>query len=215
MAKVSFAGAKAELLKQLATRLVANGFERKPVGNSIRKTTADGWWALNVAFIDHSTDFDVTLQVLIRVDEVEELVHEQSSLLSERDKRLTATIGSELGNLVDGRQHRWTIKGNADVALAVNSAVAEFEAFGLPFLHRMSDLRVMLDTLSANDASACRLSPIHSARSKTVVALALLIRGKGEASTLAQQQERFLVERGDTGLADFRQFTTRVLAAAS
>ncbi len=97
------------LLSSVAEQAAKYGFDKRPRGQTFYKKTTFGRLAFGLSFIRHKTDFDVTVHVAIRFDELEDLINEDSSLLSEAEKRNTFSLGAELGNISEGRQKRWTV----------------------------------------------------------------------------------------------------------
>jgi hypothetical protein len=209
--KVSLAELRKGLLDRMALAMPRYGFKEKPTGQSFHRSLPFGRWSFHVAFINHETDLDVTADVAVRVDAVEEMVHSGSKLLSDREKQQTATIGAELGNIADHRQKRWKIASQGDVENVAAAILEEFEKFGLPYLERYSDLEKMLDALSQNDPAAWLHSPVHSERCKRAVASALVLGKTDRASELRRRCEEFLEQRGDPGLQSFKEFASRLL----
>lgn len=164
-----------------------------------------------MGFIPHEVEVDVTANVAIRVDAVEDLINRNTLLLSTRDQRRTATMGIELGNLADHRQRRWTLGKREDVEAVASGILHEFEKFGLPYLERFSDLGAMFEVLSRNDQSAWLHSPIHSARCERAVALGLVLGRRDAARAVADSCIAFLAERGDPGLRGFKESLTHLL----
>ena len=208
----AFRPLRERLQSRVAQVMSKHGFVKRFVGQSLRKPIDGGRWSLHLSFIPHESDFDVTADVAIRLDAVEQLLHRSSRLLSEREKARTATIGAELGNLADGRFRNWTVVTERDVELIAPEIVAEFAKFGLPYLERLSDPEVMLQTLSANDPRAWRSSPIHLHRCKTVLALAYTLRGVSGLKSVMPTMERFLQERSDPGAAELAAFGSELIA---
>ena len=211
--KVSFGELRNGFLDSLALAMPRYGFKGKPIGQSFHRSLPFGRWSFHAAFINHDTDVDVTADVAVRVDAVEDLVHSGNKLLSDREKQQTATIGAELGNIADHRQRRWTIASMSDVQRVAGAMLDEFQKFGLPYLERYSDLNKMLDILSGNDAAAWLHSPVHAERCKRAVALALVLEKNDRALELARRSEEFLQQIGDPGLLSFKEFASRVLPA--
>lgn len=194
------------VLECVARGVARHGFSRDPRLQSFSKATVGGKWVLHLGFSPHRDDFDIMVNVAIRVDRIEEMTKTDSRLASVDEARNTATIGVELGNWVDGRNHIWSIASDQDIAPACKEMVGEVARFGLPYLERYSDLGAMLELLSRHDASAWIHSPIHTGRCKTIVSLAL-VRGEAErARALAAECERFLESVRDAGLFSFVQF---------
>ncbi len=200
-----------ELLHRVAAHLARLGFDERPDGQSFYRRTEVGWWTVHLGFVEHPADFDVTVDVAIRVDAVETMINSSDKGLRKRARERTATVGIELGNLIDGRQRRWTVVAGNELPQIAISIAREVEDFGLPYLRRLSNLEQMLEVLKANDASAWKHSPIHGVRCKAVLALTLLLHGVEEARTVAPVLEQYLAQRKDSALDDFRAFALRAL----
>ncbi len=198
-----------EFLKRLATELRRYGFQSKAADQAFYRIMPFGWWGFHLAFIPHDADFDVTGDVAIRVDKVENLVNADNKVLSRREKSETATIGAELGNIADHRQKRWTVASASDLESTARSLITEFAKFGIPYLERFSDLETMLEALADNQPSGWLHSPVHASRCKRAVALALVLGKKDRAAELAQGCETFLQSRMDPGLPSFKAFSAK------
>lgn len=111
---------KAMLLHGLAELLEDYGFKRRITDQSFYKKTADGKVSIHLAFINHSEDFDVTVDFAIRFNDVEDILNEidNSFLPFPTKKGETYTLGAELGNITGEGQKRWTIENEEDVATA-------------------------------------------------------------------------------------------------
>lgn len=194
----------------LAPGMQRYGFNAVPVDQAFHRPLPVGRWIFHVSFIPHETDFDLTADVAIRVDAVEELVHREDPALLPRDKKRTATIGAELGNIADGRQRRWTIGASADIPIVVAAVIKEFESFGLPYLERFSELETMLAAISSEDRSSWLHIPIHGARFRRAIALAIVLGKTDMARELARQGAKFLIDRKDPGAPALESYTRRI-----
>lgn len=200
-----------ELLRALAERLQHHDFRLRLSWQDFVKKIPGGRWVLHLAFIAHPSDCDVTADVAIRIDAVEELVQRTDQHLSAKEKRETATAGAELGNIADRRQHRWTVATAADVVPVADQIYKMFEDFGLPYLERLSEPGALLDALSRNDPAGWIHAPFHGARNKRAVALALTSGDRERARELARRGARYLRDRNDHALADFEAFVRDAL----
>ncbi len=172
----SLAELQKQLLGEVGLLLHRHGFNPKPVQQSFRLAKPFGWASIHLAFIRHPpTDFDVVVNAAIRIDAVENRIQSNDSLVSARDRKHSATIGCELGNLKGIGQQRWTVASKDDVPSVASSIVAECEATLLPFIEKYSDLDTVLAVLEADTKFARLLSPIEGKRNKTVSALAALL----------------------------------------
>lgn len=99
MRKGGHKDAERAVLEQLGTRMAAHGFRPKPVGQSFYRDVPGGRWALHVSFIRHETDMDVTADVAVRINAIEQVVNQCETGLTDAEKRRSTTLGAELGNL--------------------------------------------------------------------------------------------------------------------
>lgn len=166
-----------QLLASVGTLLQARGFNPKPAGQSFRLTKPFGWASIHLAFARHPpTDFDVVLNVAVRVDAVQDAIQDKNDpLIKESDLKNSATVGCELGNLKGIGQQRWTVATASDVRLVAEALFAECESIMFPFIEKFSDLRVLLEVLDSGSKEARLISPLPEKRTNTVVALSQLM----------------------------------------
>lgn len=188
------------------------GFEAALVDQAFHKRTPNGHWILHVSLVPHAADFDVTADVAIRIDAVEEVVNRAVRGLLPKDQKRTATVGAELGNIAEGRQRRWTIRSANDIPVVVGGVVHALEDVGLPYLEHYSNLEAMLAAIATPERSSWLHAPIHDARWKRAVVLALVLGGADRARALAERGARDLRERNDPALASFERFVQEVMA---
>lgn len=170
----------AELQRQLFDRLgyfmKPHGFIPKPADNSFRSGASFGWASIHLTFIRHPpTDFDVVVGASIRFDAVENMTQDADSLVKPSDRKKSATIGCELGNLLGVGQKRWTVASDGDIGPVASEIVIECEATLLPFIQRYSDLGHVLETLRAGGERAGLISPLEAKRDRTIEALSKML----------------------------------------
>jgi hypothetical protein len=202
------------LLRELAALLAKRGFEFKPRTQEFHASRPDGSVFFHLSFVPHPADFNVIADVAVRFNAVEDLLNEGRLHLSNGEKKLTCTIGCELGQLSGGMQRRWTIASDADIREAAASIYAAFESIGVPFIEQYSDLPTLLAVLSRNDKLAWLLSPSHSGRYKTVLAVAYLLGKYDEIESLIAQSEAYLgslnFHNSKKEFDDFQRFAARI-----
>lgn len=194
------------LLTELSEHVGEYGFDTKVKGQSFYKQMPFGRLAFHLSFIKHKTDVDVTVDLAVRFDELEELVNEYENRLSKAQRKDTFSLGVELGNLSEGRQKRWTVANLEDVEPVARSIMNSFAAVGLPYLEKYSDLPTALEVLSGDDRAAWLHSPFHDARAKRALGLAFILGDRERFSQLADAKTEFLRSRNDSGLTSFLQF---------
>jgi hypothetical protein len=104
-----------QLLNRLGERIIAFGFKPKPTGQTFYQVVETGKWTFHVSFIAHKTDFDLTADVAVRVNAIEDLVNEYDTKLAAAEKRRSMTLGGELGNISEGSPKRWAISNVEDI----------------------------------------------------------------------------------------------------
>lgn len=157
------------LLRELGSLLAKQGFEFKPREQGFRAPRPGGIVFFHLSFVPHPADFDVITDVALRFDAVEDLLNEGRPYLSKEEKKLSATIGCELGQFLGGMQRRWTVASESDARRVAASIYEAFLSIALPFLKQYSNLDTLLAVLSRNDRLARLLSPSNAGRWETVV----------------------------------------------
>lgn len=203
--------AKRRLSAEVGDRLRDRGFTPRMGGQSFVRKQLGGRSEFHMAFIDHESDFDVTADVAVRFDDVEEFVHGQNKLLSVRARKQTYTLGAELGNLADGRQHRWSVPVGREFSHIADAIYGWFLQFGLPYIERYSSRENALSALSDNGPAGWRHSPVHLLRCQRALALAVSLDNLEAAKRLAEASEKFLESHHNDDAAQFRVFVKRVL----
>ena len=198
------------LLEEVAAKISQFGFDPKIREQSFYRKIPIGRQAFHISFIKHSKDFDVTGDVAIRVDALEELLNTARSNLKKSERANTFTVGAELGNIAQGQPTRFTVFSEADVGNVATSVVEYFKQVGIPFLENLSDAEYILECLSKNDSFAWLLSPFHGKRWKSVVGLAHILGKTDRINALMEQGESFLKLRNDTEVVGFRKLSDEI-----
>lgn len=198
-------------LQRLSVVLRKHGFVRGKDKQTSYWPKPFGWAAFHVALIPHKdVDFDITADVALRYEAVENLVNADNELLSKTQKGQTATIGCEIGNLTTGRQRRWTIASEANIESVLTSIEDALVLFALPYIQKYSDANEVFTLLSSNERSAWLHSPIHSERCQRAIALAVILGKDARLHTIIHECQSFLTAREDLGLARFEKFIQRI-----
>jgi hypothetical protein len=190
----------------LAQRMVEHGFESRPRDQRFVRKTPFGRQTFHVSFIKHQHDCDVTADVAIRIDALEDLLNEWNATLSRSERKQTHSMGAELGNISEGRQRRWALTSEDDIPEAVSSVMALFESAGLPYLEKYSNLERALEALSGDDRASWLHSPFHDLRAQLAIGLAFVLGRHERLDELIAAKTRFLRERNDPGLERFLVF---------
>jgi hypothetical protein len=196
---------KEMLLNAVDAQLAPCGF-KKHGGQSFHKLYNWGKAAIHLSVIKHPDDFDVTVDVAIRFDALEELVQQSNKFLTAKEKRNTFSMGAELGNLVEGKPRRWSVASHADVHNVAEQVQEQITSTAFPYIEQYGDMAKALQVLAGNDRDAWIHSPIAGERAKRAVGLAWLLGDKDKVKRLIESKTDLLRDRNDFGLADFEAF---------
>lgn len=197
------------LLSQLADKLRPRGLKRKE--QDFCKVIPGVEQVFHIAFIKHKDDFDLSADVAVRHNTVENLVHEFESTvprpawaaLSKKDQADTATVGAELGNLSIGRPRYWTVRSEADLTSVCEGVLDAFEKIGGPYLERFSSLEEVLTVLSGDDKDSWIHCPFNDVRAKKAIAAAFLLGRRETFEKLVESKTLYFKDRKDPSLPAF------------
>jgi len=204
-----------QLLNRLGERISAFGFKPKPTGQTFYQVVETGKWAFHVSFIAHKTDFDLTADVAVRVNAIEDLVNEYDTRLTAAEKRKSMTLGGELGNISMGSPKRWTISTVEDIPSVCDGVIESFQEIGLPFLQKHSDAAAAHRVLVSSNPTDLHLAPILGPRYMRAVASAYVTGHADEIDALARHYETKLLATEDLYLEDFRTLSRNLLSGSS
>ena len=108
-------------------------------------------WSVHLSYIKHDTEFDVTVDIGIRFDNVEEMLNRDRGHLSDREKKNTFTVGVEMGNLVCGQPKRWNIQSTEDIEPTAAAIGTQVQDIAMPFFSEYSNPRALLSALEQPD----------------------------------------------------------------
>jgi len=191
------------LFAALARRMAEHGFESRPRDQRFVRKTPFGRQTFHVSFITHPHDCDVTADVAIRIDALEDLLNERTATLSKSEGKQTHSLGAELGNISEGRQRRWTLASEDDIPQVVSSMISLFESVGLPYLETYSNLERALAVLSGDDQASWLHSPFHDLRAQLAIGLAFILGRHDRLDALIDAKTGFLRDCNDPGLENF------------
>lgn len=200
------------LLAEADKALTEYGLKRPARSQSFYGKTPWGRSAFHIAFIKHSEDCDVTADVAVRIDDLEQLVNANNPRIAESERKKTFSLGAELGNISEGRQKRWTLAGHGDVAPVASSILTTFRSVGLPYIEKYANPQSAFEAIKANDRVSWLHSPFHGERCKQIIALAFLLRRVNELDRLIGECAEFLRGRNDPELSDFMSFAEEIRA---
>jgi hypothetical protein len=202
--KTERAIAQRELLAHVGQKGSILGFAPKPSGQTFYQSVPEGKWAFHVSFIPHESDFDLTVDLAVRINKIEDLVNAYDSKLDAAEKSKNMTLGGELGNLSEGRPRRWTISSREDIPSVSGELVEAVRVIGMPCLEEWSNLAVAHRLLTSSDPKDLQLAPILGPRYMRAVATAHLLGDVDRLNVLVKRYEARLLEADDLYLEDFR-----------
>jgi hypothetical protein len=207
--------AERTLLMGLADQISTFGFNPKVLGQSFHQVVPTGKWEFHISFIAHKTDFDLTADVAVRVNAVEDLVNEFDTKLTTAEKRKSMTLGGELGNISEGVPRRWTVSSVEDIPAVCDGVIEAFHRIGLPFLQKHSDAAAAHRVLVSSRQADLLLAPVLGPRYMRAVASAYVTGNINEVDALSRRYEAELSETEDLYLEDFRSLAHGLLSGTS
>lgn len=165
---------------------------------------------VHVSFIRHEADIDVTADVAVRVDAIEQVVNQCETGLTDAEKRRSTTLGAELGNLTRRQPLRWTVSALGDVAAVaeqIYGSVRE-DRSALPIcpfgcrvrIPRAGQHSARRSIAFTDPGCAMHASGCGCPRART----------KRELDQLIQRCEALLINEDDLYLPDFRALSERL-----
>lgn len=201
---------KREFLRAIGSRLSNFGFPKRPRGQTFYRKNELGSDAVHFSFIEHEFGVDVTTDVAVRLDDVEDMINADNKLLSKKEKADTFTLGVELGNLERGEPYRVRLAHASDVGPAVERSMNRIAEIGIPYLARYSSLKSALTVLSEDDKSAWLHCPVHLSRAMSACAALVSLGKYSELASLAEKKRAYLQSIQDPGLSRFDKFIDAV-----
>ena len=197
---------EALLFRELTRELSEFQFRAQPARQQFVRQQPAATWVIHVGFVRHRNDVDATIDLGVVLPQVEKLLNGAGW-----QGNASATIGAEIGNIVDGRPRRWAVRNDLDAVEVASQMVGEVANFGLQWLEKFSNPESVFETLVPNDRASWLVMPHHVKRSAILIALALLLRSRDHAADICRRCRLFLVARKDPQLDAFDQLTHRML----
>jgi hypothetical protein len=202
-----------EVLVAVGSKIAGLGFSAPAKGQTYYRWFEGGRMCAHLSFIKHESDVDVTVDVAVRFEAVEEVVHRWNRLLTKAEKAKTATLGCELGNLARGVPDRVQICNNGQVMPAAKEIVARLDTVGMPYLRTYSRLDAAFELLARDDRDVWLHCPVHSERAKRACACLVAMGRFGEIELFAAKKALFLNSVGDPGAGGFARFLDELRSA--
>lgn len=203
------------LLKEAGGRLEKYGFSARLREQAYYRTTPHGQSCIHLSLIKHVEDFDVTVDVGIRIDAIEDLISRFSescrSDLPKQRRPKTFTLGVELGNLECGRPFRLKVALEDDVSRVADEIAMRVESLALPYICKYSNLEVALATLSRDDRDGWLHCPHNVKRAQAACALLAIMGRRSEIPELGAQKLSYLESIKDPQRSQFETFLSELV----
>jgi hypothetical protein len=198
------------LLQAISLEMPKYGFNKKFIGQSFYRSLDYGKWALHLSFIKHSDDCDVTADVSIRIDRIEELANKFDDRMKPSDKSKTFTIGAEFGNMIRIRPKRWTMMQESDIPLISSEILDKFNSIGIPYFQKYSNLENMYILLSSNRDLDHIHCPLIGPRCLRTVSLAYILLKYDQIQNLIDKCDKILESNEDLQLNQYRKLVSYI-----
>ena len=142
---------KENVLSDFAICLSKHGFYQ--IEQQFERRTSDVVHIIHLMFIENkgSQTLAVVVNIAVRHERIEGLANSWRSDLKEKDKRRIATIGTELGKIIDRPHMRWEISSLEDSLKVAESICRAVESHGFPYLEHYSNVRNIQKCLSSDN----------------------------------------------------------------
>ncbi|RHW43432.1 DUF4304 domain-containing protein [Neobacillus notoginsengisoli] len=201
---------KKALMEHLHKSLSVFGYRKNTSKQHFWKPFEFGKVAIHLSFINHNDDFDITVDVGIRFDELEEMKNLHNTLLSAKEKKQTFSIGAELGNVSEGKPKRWTINSESDIELIANNIYRTIEKVAFPYIEKFSNLENAFEGCLNDGKESWLITAIDSKRAMNTVGLAKILNKTDQINKIIQYKSKFLEEQNDFGFTLFKKFSNFV-----
>jgi hypothetical protein len=152
--KQSLAFLKEMVQKKLSFYLETYGFKSKKE-RCLEYENGDVRQTIHLAFVDNSKENFTTLIVnlAVRINQVEEMATAFSwaNDLTVKEKKNTATLGVQIGKLLDKGQLRWNINDEAECDKVAKEVFNLLKEFGIPYLIENSDINAVLKRFESDN----------------------------------------------------------------
>ena len=204
-----------QLLAAVDERLRSNDFAYRKSDQMYMASHGWGIAIIHLFFITHPGDFDILLNVGVRIDRVENLINKYDARLSEKEKKRTWTLGVEVGQFVGMGQKRWTVAQADDVPKVARDIHDAIHRIALPYVEKYSNLENALGVLAGDGRDSWIHLPLHDQRAKRAVGLAWLLGDRERFVRIVETKRAFLSGRNDVDLEDFERFVGSLSEAES
>lgn len=190
----------------METRLLGLGFRAKLRDQLFSRMAATSSWLIHISFADAQSRLDATLDLAIRSTAAQRRLTRVGFGVPEG-----ATMGAELGNIIDGRPRRWTLLSETDCESVAHEMYDCCESFAINWFRRYESDDAILDVLSSGDDSAKLYSPVAVKRFLSILALAQQVWPETRVRQLVTDYHRALTEQKDPQLSAFAFYSSKML----
>ncbi|AHZ50003.1 hypothetical protein [Bacillus thuringiensis] len=203
---------KLKLLQGLGEELKEDGYKTITTQQDLVKKFDKGKIGIHLAFINHLEDFDVTVDVGIRFDELENMKNQWADGLTIREKKETYTIGVDLGNLVYREQKRWRVEKEEDILPVTMDILKEVKEYFIPYIDKYVDMENVFDLCVRDDDEAGLIGTIFDGtRAQNAIGLALLLNKEEILEQIIRTKKReYLKTRDKFELELFENFLSNM-----
>ncbi|MCL9807418.1 hypothetical protein NAT51_17960 [Flavobacterium amniphilum] len=124
------------LLDYLDKELIQYNFKLNKKLGEFTSKSKEGWKKLQLIFLIRDEGWEINLGMLIRKDLVENIYH-KASYYEPKYHKITPTIGTTIENYInDGKNHRFCLNSNKDLAFCYTEILKLFKEIALPFFEK-------------------------------------------------------------------------------
>ena len=203
---------KKSFLKSLGQELSPKGYQTFVTDQTLVKKLPEAHHMIHAGFIVHPQDINVTVDVGIRLPNVEKFVDE---IQNERSSRFSFTIGVDVGHLTVGKRLRWTLVNETDIPQAVENIRSVLTQVDTLFFDRFPTSQSIFEMLSRNDSTTELLSPLALKRAIRTIVLAYLLNGREALDEAIQSKTIYMTSKGGPQISDFNEFCEKMMAKVS
>lgn len=203
---------KEQLLNELAARLERHGLKYVKSRQAYIRRFPWGMWGVHLNF-GSANAILAAIDIAIRFDEVENLLHELTDYLSPKEMRNTFTVGVELGNWYDGGWRHYKGHDKAEISATVGKMERDIVSEALPFLEKYSDLEEVYRLIAEETRESRLICAFNDKRAMVAIATAhVLGKSDEELRRLIDAKLDYLRDKKGADIDRVRKFADYVLS---
>lgn len=195
---------KRNLFHEIGSALKEEGYRVRVSQSDLIKKFDRGKISIHLGFIDYVEGFDVTIDVGIRFEELENLKNQYKDFLTKTEKKETYTIGVELGNLAYGEQKKWNIKKGIDILPVSQNIIKEIKKHFFPYVSHYLDIENLFEACIKDDTN--EVVAFDSEGAENAVCLAMLLKKEHMLNSIIDQKRTYLKRINRDELESFEEF---------